>query len=131
MVVDEGALDQRVNWADASDAQVESQLRRSKYSCKGYGCEKDLFASQLMLMEPDDWRGDIGTYCFNCSGWANTEKSFMKEAKRRWTAYAFKHADKVRRLRTLNFEDLETYYEAKMPGLHTGGGASALTTPRG
>ena len=41
----------------------------------------------------------------------NSEKSFMNEAKRRWTAYAFKPADKARRLRTLNFEDLEPYYE--------------------
>ena len=108
----------RVNWADASSEQVDAQLKKSKYKCKGYGCEKDLFASQLMLMEPDDWCGDLTTYCFGCSGWANTEKSFMKEAKRRWTAYAYQHADKARRLRTLNFEDIEAYYELKMPGLH-------------
>ena len=114
MAVDEG---ERVDWADASDEQVDKQLRRSKYSCKGMGCEKDLYASQLMLMDPDDWCGDLTTYCFGCSGWANTEKSFMKEAKKRWTAYAFKHADKARRLRTLNFDDLEAYYEEKIQGV--------------
>ena len=35
----------RVDWLALSDAQVDTQMRRSKYSCKG-DCEKDLFASQ-------------------------------------------------------------------------------------
>ena len=107
----------QVDWADPSDKQVDSQLRRSKYSCKGDGCKRDLFASQLLLSDPDDWCGDLSTYCFGCSGWEGTEKAFMKEAKRRWTAYACKYADKAQRIRTLNFDNLEEYYRMKIPGV--------------
>jgi len=105
----------QVDWLAPSEAQVDKQLRRSKYSCKGE-CERDLFTSQLLLSDPEDWCGDLSTYCFQCSKWGDTEKSFMKEAKKRWTAYAHHHADKAQRIRTLNFDNLEEYYERKMPG---------------
>ena len=103
-----------VDWTAPTSQQVDTQLRKSKYSCKG-DCEKDLFSSQLLLSDPDDWCGELSTYCFECSKWGGTEKSFMKEAKKRWTAYAYHHADKAQRLRTLEFNNLEEYYERKMP----------------
>ena len=74
MVVDDDPM--VVDWMAPSDDQVDKQLRRSKYRCKGDDFKKYLFASQLLLTDFDDWCGDVSPYCFDCSGWGGTERSF-------------------------------------------------------
>ena len=98
-------------------------MTRSTSSCaaastvaRATTANKDISASQLLPTDLDDWCGDVSTYCFQCSGWGGTEKAFMKEAKKRWAAYAFKLAEKAQRIRTLKFDTLDEYYEQKMEG---------------
>jgi Ni,Fe-hydrogenase I small subunit len=95
------------------DQSFEDGLTKYKYWCKGE-CEQNLPASKLLIVHDYDWCGDIDTFCFGCSGWEGTEKSFMKAARNAWIKRTKRLRDKSEKLRLLTWETLEVY--KKLPG---------------
>ena len=97
----------------------DAEQQKTSLFCKK--CEEPIALRSAMLLDDGglygcsaEWQGVIWGLCLDCSGLS--PEQFKRQAKKAWAARAVALGGRVKRYRTLTFENLSAMIQKELPG---------------